>query len=126
MGDWFDIGLILVGYRVDYDDQWINGDGALAIALAFMLALAFAFAWAGYGYGYGYGYRYGYGYGILFIILLYSGGSVDQETGVLIKAGSQGWKSRGCGFGELEVRSFERSMGARWLWTLMQVKGILT
>ena len=26
---------------------------------------------------------------------------------------------------ELEVRSFERSGRARWLWTLMQVKGIL-
>ena len=43
----------------------------------------------------------------------------DLESRLEVKA----WG--GCGFGELEVRSFERSMRARWLWTLMQVKGVL-
>jgi hypothetical protein len=63
-----------------------------------------------------------------------SGAKAGAKAGVKagakagVKAGSQGWESRhgGLDFEELGLRGFEVSARARWLWTLMQVKGMMT
>ena len=48
---------------------------------------------------------------------------MDRGSRSGVKAGSQ--DTRGLWLRGLEVRSFEGSMRARWMWTFMQVKGIL-
>ena len=53
---------------------------------------------------------------------------VAEESGSGGKPGSQDLESRpgSWDFEELGLQGFEVSVGARWLWTLMQVKGLMT
>ena len=48
---------------------------------------------------------------------------MDRGSRSGVKVGSQG--TGGLWLRGMEVRSFEGSTRARWLWTFMQVKGVL-